>query len=154
MPDVIQNTATKTFSPLQETSFIEADDHLTQDLKNIPNKMAFRIGEVAKMLDVKPYVLRYWETEFKMLNPQKSRHNQRAYSRKNVELLFMIKKLLYKDRFSIEGARAVLSKMRRETKKAIHIQGAAHQVDELQTKVQNLILVIQDFYLSLNEPKP
>ena len=134
----------------QEISFIEADEALTRDLQAIPNKMAFKIGEVAKMIDVKSYVLRYWETEFKMLNPQKSKHNQRAYSRKNVELLFMIKKLLYKDRFSIEGARAALTKMRRETKKAVTIQGAAIHIEALRKKVQDLITEIQDLRLSLD----
>ncbi len=101
---------------------LSVDESLLKSLRGIPNKMVFKIGEVAEMLEVKSSVLRYWETEFEMLKPQKSKYNQRMYSRKNVELLFIIKKLLYKDRFSIEGARSVLKKTQQETKKAMGLR--------------------------------
>jgi DNA-binding transcriptional MerR regulator len=71
----------------------------------IPDKAYFRIGEVARILGVKPYVLRYWESEFKAIKPQKSRSQQRLYRRRDVELLVRIKKLLYEERFTIAGAR-------------------------------------------------
>ena len=129
---------------------IEADQALAKELEDIPSKMMFKIGEVANLLKVKPYVLRYWETEFKVLNPQKSKHNQRAYSRKDVELLFIIKKLLYKDRFSIEGARSILGKMRKETKKALTIRGAMEQIEELKNKTHDLIMDIRRLHASLN----
>jgi len=74
----------------------------------IPDKAYFRIGEVAEIVGVKPYVVRYWETEFKQLRPDKSRTNQRVYSRADVQLLLTIKTLLYTDGFTIDGARKQL----------------------------------------------
>ena len=71
----------------------------------IPDKAYFRIGEVARLLGVKPYVLRYWETEFRVIRPQKSRSQQRLYRRRDVELLRDIRRLLYEERYTIEGAR-------------------------------------------------
>lgn len=71
----------------------------------IPEKRYFKIGEVSKIVGVKPYVLRYWETEFKEIGPIKSRSNQRLYRRKDVETLIAIKQLLYQDGFTISGAR-------------------------------------------------
>ena len=72
---------------------------------DIPNKLYFKIGEVARLTGVKPYVLRYWESEFTGLGPKKSGTNQRQYRRKDVELVLEIKRLLYEKRFTIEGAR-------------------------------------------------
>jgi len=74
----------------------------------IPDKLYFRIGEVAALLAVEPYVLRYWETEFPSLAPKKSGTGHRLYRRKDVELLLKIKHLLYERRFTIEGARQSL----------------------------------------------
>lgn len=71
----------------------------------IPQKLYFRIGEVSRLVGVKPYVLRYWETEFPALAPNKSGSGHRFYRRKDVELLLQIKQLLYDKRFTIEGAR-------------------------------------------------
>jgi DNA-binding transcriptional MerR regulator len=68
-------------------------------------KLYYRIGEVAELTGVKPYVLRYWETEFKWMAPQKSRSKQRLYRPKDIEMVFLIKKLLYEERFTIAGAR-------------------------------------------------
>ncbi len=78
---------------------------LAASLARIPNKLFFRIGDAAELLDLKPYVLRFWETEFPMVRPTKSRSGQRVYRKKDVEMLFLIKHLLYVERFSIEGAR-------------------------------------------------
>jgi DNA-binding transcriptional MerR regulator len=81
----------------------------------IPDKLYFRIGEVAKLAGIKPYVLRFWETEFSALGPKKSGTGHRLYRRKDVELVLEIKRLLYEKRFTIEGARKVLdSKPKRE----------------------------------------
>jgi DNA-binding transcriptional MerR regulator len=74
----------------------------------IPNKLYFRIGEVAKLAGIKPYVLRFWESEFNGLGPKKSGTGHRLYRRKDVELVLEIKRLLYEKRFTIEGARKVL----------------------------------------------
>lgn len=71
----------------------------------IPNKLYFRIGDVSRIAGVKPYVLRYWETEFPSIGPKKSGSNHRLYRRKDVELILDIKRLLYQERYTIEGAR-------------------------------------------------
>jgi DNA-binding transcriptional MerR regulator len=81
---------------------------------NIPDRMFFRIGEVAEIVGVKPYVLRYWESEFSLLSPNKSNSQQRMYSRSDVENALLIKHLLYDLRFSIEGARKRITEMRRQ----------------------------------------
>lgn len=73
-----------------------------------PEKLYFRIGEVARIVGVKPYVLRYWETEFSILKPDKSPSKHRLYRRRDVETLLRIKELLHRKRFTIEGARKVL----------------------------------------------
>ena len=84
------------------------DPEVTSDAPEIPDKLYFRIGEVADLLGVEPYVLRYWETEFPSLAPKKSGTGHRLYRRKDVELLLKIKHLLYDKRYTIEGARQSL----------------------------------------------
>lgn len=79
-----------------------------QQLPEIPDKLYFRIGDVSRLIGVRPYVLRYWESEFPALAPRKSGAGQRLYRRKEVELLLEIKQLLYEKRFTIEGARQYL----------------------------------------------
>lgn len=86
--------------------------NLEQELQKIPDQMAFKIGDVADLIGVKPYVLRYWEQEFKTLNPKKAVNNQRIYSRRDVETVILIKKFLYLDQFSIPGARKALKEFR------------------------------------------
>jgi len=71
----------------------------------IPDKLYFKIGEVASLLKLKTHVLRYWETEFPVLQPIKSRSNQRLYRRRDVETALLIKDLLYQQGFTIAGAR-------------------------------------------------
>ena len=73
-----------------------------------PDKLYFKIGEVARIVGVKPYVLRYWETEFRVLRPGKTRSKHRLYRRRDVETLIKIKTLLHDQRFTIEGARKQL----------------------------------------------
>lgn len=74
----------------------------------LPQKIYFRIGEVARLLSVAPHVIRFWETEFKSLRPQKSRTGQRVYTRRDVERLATIHRLLKEERYTIEGARKYL----------------------------------------------
>ena len=74
----------------------------------IPDKLYFRIGDVAKLAGIKPYVLRFWENEFRTLDPKKSGTGHRLYRRKDVEQVLEIKRLLYEQRFTIEGARKYL----------------------------------------------
>jgi len=71
----------------------------------IPDKNLFRIGEVSRLTDTKPFVLRYWESEFPMLQPVKSPKGQRLYRRQDIETVLEIKRLLYDEGFTIAGAR-------------------------------------------------
>ena len=77
-------------------------------MPQIPDKLYFKIGEVAELLQLKTHVLRYWETEFTVLQPIKSRTNQRLYRRKDVETALLIQELLYRQGFTIAGARKKL----------------------------------------------
>ncbi len=83
-------------------------------MAEIPDKLYFKIGEVAKITDVKPYVLRYWESEFKIINPHKSQGNQRVYRKKDIELILYIKKLLYQEKFTLEGAKKKVKEFKKE----------------------------------------
>jgi DNA-binding transcriptional MerR regulator len=82
----------------------------------IPDKLYFKIGEVARIAGVEPYVLRYWETEFKEINPVKSKTNQRLYRRRDIETVLAIKGLLHQEGFTIEGARKKIREMGRVDK--------------------------------------
>lgn len=73
----------------------------------------FSIGEVCALTDLKPHVLRYWESQFKLLNPAKNRSGNRVYSRREVELIQLVKHLLYTEKYTIEGARQKLDEHRR-----------------------------------------
>ena len=72
---------------------------------SIPDKLYFRIGEVSKLCQLPPYVLRFWESEFPQLRPSKGETGQRMYRRKHVECVLRIKQLLYSEGFTIAGAR-------------------------------------------------
>jgi DNA-binding transcriptional MerR regulator len=86
---------------------------LEKAMKKIPEKTYYRIGEVARITGVKPYVLRFWESEFKAIVPPKSRSQQRMYRRRDIETILLIKHLLYEERFTIEGARKRLLELAR-----------------------------------------
>ncbi len=90
-------------------TFMSAHENLpVPQALEIPDKLYFRIGDVARLAGIKPYVLRFWETEFPSLGPKKSGTGHRLYRRKDVELVLEIKRLLYEKRFTIEGARKFL----------------------------------------------
>ncbi len=80
-----------------------------QPLPVIPDKLFFKIGEVCDIVGVQAHVLRYWETEFPMLQPQKNRSGQRTYRRKDVEMALRVKQLLYEEGFTIAGAKRKLA---------------------------------------------
>ena len=79
----------------------------------IPDKLYFRIGEVAALAGVPAYVLRYWQTEFPQLQPKKSGSGQRLYRQREVELVLRIRDLLYRDRFTIAGAKRAMAREER-----------------------------------------
>src|SRR3954451_16926850 len=78
------------------------------NMRTLPTKLYFRIGEVASAVGVETHVLRYWETEFRSIRPQKSSRGQRVYSRRDVDTLMRVKELLYDRGFTIAGARRQL----------------------------------------------
>jgi DNA-binding transcriptional MerR regulator len=118
------------------------DSQLQKEVSAIPEKLAFKIGEVAEIAGVKPYVLRYWETEFDQLSPEKSAKNQRVYLKRDVEMVLMIKKLLYRDRFSIEGARVALNRLKRDSKQVKSVGGALNQIEEVRHQLEDILLHI------------
>jgi len=80
----------------------------------IPDKLYFKIGEVKKITGVEPHVLRYWESEFKIIRPQRASSKQRLYRRVDVENILTIKKLLYEDGYTVPGARKLLTEKKAE----------------------------------------
>lgn len=83
-----------------------------------PEKLFYRINEVATITQVKPYVLRYWETEFPMLSPEKDENDQRRYRKSDIDLILGIKHLLYTEKFTIAGARKQLRQGKSEQRQA------------------------------------
>lgn len=82
----------------------------------IPNRIYFRIGDVAEILGVKPYVIRFWESEFPFVAPDKASSGQRVYRRSQIESLILVKHLLHVERYSIEGAKKKLTELRKQAK--------------------------------------
>jgi len=73
--------------------------------KELPDKLYFKVGEVSSIVGVPAYVLRFWESEFKKINPKRTSSGQRLYRKKDVELILWVKHLLYEKKFTIEGAK-------------------------------------------------
>lgn len=124
-------------------------ESLHASMPQIPDKMYFRIGDVAELAGVKPYVLRYWENEFSMINPDKSTTGQRVYRRSDVEAILLIKHLLYKEKYSIEGARKRLQELKREgqltTFKKDKIYGG-HETALLQERLKKIHEVAKELH--------
>lgn len=141
--DVIQFGPSVTIENSEEHSLL-VDDALKNELKNIPDKMAFKIGEVADLLGVKAYVLRYWETEFEALRPKKSNQNQRMYTRKDVETALLVRKLLHRDRFSIEGARKALRNLKTQVKKEKTVDRINEHIFQMGDDLRSLLGQIEE----------
>ncbi len=114
----------------------------------IPDKLYFRIGDVSRLAAVKPFVLRFWESEFPQLAPKKSGTGHRLYRRKDVEMVLEIKRLLYEERFTIEGARNYLqakstsSSVKAESKKKRITAGApaTHQTTLFDSSIPKSVI--------------
>ena len=92
----------------------------------IPDKLYYRIGEVEELTEVPAYVLRYWESEFKLLRPKKNPAGQRLYRRRDLDLVVRIKSLLYGERLTLEGAKKrLLAESRGTTQMDLGLRGAA-----------------------------
>lgn len=125
------------------------DDNLKEELKKIPDKMAFKIGEVAELLGVKTYVLRYWETEFEALRPKKSNQNQRMYTRKDLETVLLVRKLLHRDRFSIEGARKALKNLKAQVKKEKSNEAAVVNFQLMSQELRDILATVRSLKAKL-----
>lgn len=110
-----------------------------QSLPNIPDKRYFTISEVSDLCAVKPYVLRYWEQEFPQLKPVKRRGNRRYYQQQDVLLVRQIKKLLYEEGFTIEGARTKLGSADTVISQSVKTDAMVKKIIvDLETVLQNL----------------
>lgn len=110
-----------------------------KDLPAIPDKLYFTISEVSRLCAVQAYVLRYWEQEFPHLKPVKRRGNRRYYQQQDILLIRQIRKLLYEDGFTIEGARAQLSNTPESVSQSVKVNAMVKKViAELESVLQNL----------------
>jgi DNA-binding transcriptional MerR regulator len=92
------------------------DLSVSRDQEIIPDKLYFKIGEVKKITGIEPHVLRYWESEFTIIRPQRASSKQRLYRRVDVENILTIKKLLYEDGYTVPGARKFLTTKKEQKK--------------------------------------
>jgi len=114
-------------------------------IAGIPDKLYFKIGEVAKIVSLRPSVLRYWETEFDVLKPGKSRSGQRLYTKKELELIFEIKKLLYTDKLTIEGARKKFTgKGKKSTRELPEVEFASDSIRNVLNEVREDLMMLRD----------
>ncbi len=119
---------------------IERSAHETARERPIAQREYYSISEVCDIVGLKPHVLRYWEAQFPPLNPSKNRSGNRVYQRKEIQLIMLVKRLLYEDKYTIEGARARIEQMRR-TGKVREIAGRAldaEMVDLLRSELEHL----------------
>jgi DNA-binding transcriptional MerR regulator len=102
------------------------------------DKRFFRIGEASRILGVEPYVLRYWESEFPQIRPRRADSKQRTYQKKDLETLFEIKKLLYDEKMTIEGAKQLLKRERAEGPKPDH-----HFFNTLKSELREILEMLR-----------
>jgi DNA-binding transcriptional MerR regulator len=115
---------------------------------DLPQKLFFRIGEVAGLVGVEPHVLRYWEREFRSIRPTKSAKGQRVYSRKDVENLLRVRDLLYRDGFTIAGAKKRLlhpnAAIEPETDVEAHADAAEVETDAVDPASEPIVAVANE----------
>lgn len=114
------------------------DDLLLEEINSIPEKLGFKIGDVAELLNIKQYVLRYWESEFEILKPKKAKNNQRLYTRRDVENAYLVRKLLHRDRFSIEGAKSALKQLKTHVKKEKNWASVQEKMDNFHDRLADI----------------
>ncbi len=114
-----------------------------------PLQEFFSIGEVCSLTDLKPHVLRYWESQFRFLNPAKNRSGNRVYQRREIELILLVKHLLYTDKYTIEGARQCIELYRRtgELKPAAHEAMRMETINDLRAGLEHLLRTLDGDHL-------
>jgi DNA-binding transcriptional MerR regulator len=110
-----------------------------------PVQEFFSIGEVCSLTDLKPHVLRYWESQFRFLNPAKNRSGNRVYQRKEIELIMLVKNLLYTEKYTIDGARQKIDEHRRagELKPAAHAALDVEALQSLESELAHILGVLE-----------
>jgi DNA-binding transcriptional MerR regulator len=110
-----------------------------------PTQEFFSIGEVCALTDLKPHVLRYWESQFRFLNPAKNRSGNRVYKSREVELIMLVKHLLYGEKYTIEGARQKIEQYRRtgELRGAARRAMGTETVRELRQEVDDILRILE-----------
>ncbi|WP_028771120.1 MerR family transcriptional regulator [Silanimonas lenta] len=121
------------------------DPGSNRELPPIPAKRYFTIGEVAELCDVKPHVLRYWETEFPTLKPVKRRGNRRYYQRQDVLVIRQIRSLLYEEGYTIGGARLRIESEKQAPATAARARGGVDPaaLRELREELESLLLLLK-----------
>jgi len=113
--------------------------------KEEPVQEFFSIGDVCGLTDLKPHVLRYWESQFRFLNPAKNRSGNRVYQRREVELIMLVKHLLYTEKYTIDGARQRIEEQRRagslraEARAALDVQ----MIRDLELQLQSIARILE-----------
>ena len=109
-----------------------------------PMQEFFSIGEVCALTDLKPHVLRYWESQFRFLSPAKNRSGNRVYKSREVELILLVKHLLYTEKYTIDGARQRIEQFRRtgELKRQAAALASRQTVAELEQAIQRVIATL------------
>ena len=129
---------------------------MAQEPVVIPEKIYFKIGEVCELVGVQAHVLRYWETEFPMLSPQKNKSGQRSYRRRDVEIALRVKQLLYNEMFTIAGARKKLQSEAREGNRPKPV--VTESIASTETSNRNEAPTLFDNYVEpparVEEPRP
>ena len=111
----------------------------------VPTQEFFSIGEVCALTDLKPHVLRYWESQFRFLNPAKNRSGNRVYKAREVELIMLVKHLLYSEKYTIEGARQRIDQYRRsgELKPSARRAFEAQMVREVREELETVTAILE-----------
>ena len=117
-----------------------------------PVRQFFSIGDVCTLTDLKPHVLRYWETQFKFLNPAKNRSGNRVYQRREVELVLLVKHLLYAEKYTIEGARRKVDE-HRKAGGVRTISRVALERETLEAIERELAGLVGDLSLAADHPR-
>jgi DNA-binding transcriptional MerR regulator len=109
-----------------------------------PVQEFYSIGEVCSLTDLKPHVLRYWESQFRFLNPAKNRSGNRVYKGREVELIMLVKHLLYTEKFTIDGARQRIDHYRRTGELKVSARRAfeAEMAQEIRTTVEEVLGIL------------
>lgn len=110
-----------------------------------PVQEFFSIGDVCEITDLKPHVLRYWESQFKFLNPAKNRSGNRVYQRKEIELILLVKHLLYTEKYTIDGARRKVEEHRKagDLKTIARAALSLETVESLERELKDLMRLLQ-----------